>query len=118
MAIIIETSQAADLLEKIKSAIVGGEIVTWAYDDDDDFTHTAKQWEYEAWLRPSIGKDRLTFYIVPPTTKVISTEIYAIYHGRFIESILAHFDSEFVQAYATAMPKGRDQTRGSKVPPK
>jgi hypothetical protein len=35
--------------------------------------------------------------------------VYAVYHGRFIEMALAHFDSQFGEGAATAMPTAADK---------
>lgn len=96
------------LLSSIKTAIGEGKIKTWVCDKDGDFTHSAEQWKYKAWLRPRVGDSSLYFYIVPPKGKSISREVYAIYHGRFIESIMAHLDTQFERATASAMPEGSD----------
>ena len=39
--------------------------------------------------------------VIPPK-KGLSKEAYAVYHGRFIEMLLAHFDEEFSEAFGTA----------------
>jgi len=36
-------------------------------------------------------------------------EAYAVYHGRFIEMLLAHFDEGFSEAFATAQATGDDR---------
>jgi hypothetical protein len=76
------------------------------------FTHTADQWKGRAWLRPEVKDDRIVFNIIPPRTKAISTRVYGVYHGRFIEMLLCHFDSEFTRAWATATPTTGDSVRG------
>jgi hypothetical protein len=108
MAIIITTERPNELLGAIKTAIDNDDIITWSYDDAGDFTHTAKQWINEAWLRPKIYAGELRLGIVPPQGVKVSTEIYAIYHGRFIEMILAHFDKKFTNAMATALLEAPD----------
>jgi hypothetical protein len=45
----------------------------------------------------------LILNVIPPS-KGVSTEAYAVYHGRFIEMLLAHFEQDFSDASATAMP--------------
>lgn len=109
MAIHFKTSTPKKLLTAFKTAIDDGKIVTWAYDTDGDFTHTAQQWKSLAWLRPKVieGTD-LIFIIVKPKNSKISSEVYAIYHGRFIESMLVHCDSLFNEACATALPSDGD----------
>jgi hypothetical protein len=50
----------------------------------------------------------LRFGIIKPNDQNISKEMYAIYHGRFIESMLAHFDKKFSYSFATALPDADD----------
>jgi hypothetical protein len=109
MAIHFKTSTPKKLLAAFKTAIDEGKVVTWSYDADGDFTHTAQQWKSLAWLRPGVieGAD-LVFTIVKPKNSKISSEVYAIYHGRFIESMLVHCDSLFKEASATALPADGD----------
>jgi hypothetical protein len=111
MAIHFKSSEPQKLLRAFKKAIDEGHVVTWSYDKDGDFTHTAEQWKFAAWLRPLIKSDRLTLILIKPTNKVISTEVYAIYHGRFIESMLVHCDALFTDAVATAYPSAGDTVK-------
>ena len=102
MAIIIKCDNPARLLKKIKLAIDNDEVETWSYDEDGDFTHTPAQWKYEAWLEPHIHTGELRFGILRRKDIVLTDYIYGVYHGRFIEMLLNHFDEEFIIAYATA----------------
>jgi hypothetical protein len=104
MAIEFMTSDPRNLLSTFKGAIDDRRIVTWSYDQDRDFTHTAEQWKKLAWLRPKISDDYLLRTILKPDARNISTEIYAIYHGRFIEAMLSHCDKLFTRAVASALP--------------
>jgi hypothetical protein len=106
MAIKVETSQPQALLDAIKKAIREGHIDTWKYDNDGDFTHTPTQWVNKCWLRPRVQSGSLVFTTLPPKNAAITTEVYAVYHGRFIEMLLAHFDTQFTGAGATAQPTG------------
>jgi len=109
MAIRFATTTPKKLLASFKKAVDDGKVVTWAYDKDGDFTHTAEQWKSKAWLRPKVQEGAtLIFHIIKPQDSKISTEIYAIYHGRFIESMLVHCDSLFNEAVATAFPADGD----------
>jgi hypothetical protein len=111
MAIKLETTTPKKLLAAFKKAIDDGHIATWSYDKDGDFTHTPDQWVKKAWLRPTITeRQRLTLSIIPPKEMKISSEVYAVYHGRFIEAMLRHCDSLFSNACASAMPEGDDDT--------
>ncbi|MCK9588148.1 MAG: hypothetical protein M0Q93_02160 [Terrimicrobiaceae bacterium] len=108
MAIHFQTSTPSKLLNSFKEAIDKKIVATWSYDKDGDFTHATEQWKNSAWLRPVIANNELIFSIIKPQNSNISTEIYAIYHGRFIESMLVHCDSLFTKVSATAFPADND----------
>jgi len=102
MAITIKSQNPAALLAAIKKAIDDDEVETWEYDAHGDFTHTPAQWIHHAWLRPTVSPGQLTFGIVPNQKKILSSLIYGIYHGRFIEMLLSHFEDKFTDAVASA----------------
>ncbi len=109
MAIHFKTNTPKKLLAEFKKTIDDGKIVTWSYDSDGDFTHTAQQWKFQAWLRPKIREgEELILIILKPKNSKVSSEVYAIYHGRFIESMLVHCDSFFTTAVATSFPADGD----------
>ncbi len=108
MGIRVETSNPQALLAAVKEAIKKDRIRTWSCDGEGDFTHSADQWNLKAWLRPSLESGALVLRILAPKGQRISKEVYGIYHGRFIEMLLVHFDGQFSDAYATAMPTSRD----------
>ena len=110
MAVYFDTKTPKKLLNAFKKAIDDGHVATWSYDKDSDFTHTAEQWINKAWLRPKVTEGtRLSLFILAPRETTLSSEVYAIYHGRFIEAMLRHCDQLFEEARATAMPAGGDQ---------
>jgi hypothetical protein len=109
MAIYFKTGTPKKLLAAYKKAIDDGHIRTWTYDADGDFTHTADQWNKKAWLRPKIQEGvALVLYILAPKDTTLGSVIYAVYHGRFIESMLRHCDELFTEGRATSMPEGGD----------
>jgi hypothetical protein len=110
MALNFKTATPKKLLKAFKNAIDQGHIVTWSYDKDGDFTHTTTQWKNLAWFRPTIKeKESLILNIIKPKDKNITSEVYAIYHGRFIEAMLAHCDSIFTNAITSALPTSNDR---------
>ena len=109
MAIRFKTNDPKKLLEDFKKAIDKDIVATWSYDQDGDFTHTPPQWKNKAWLRPKIKTDELVFSIIKQRGNNISSLVYAVYHGRFIESMLNHFDSSFRNAEATPLPSEDDR---------
>lgn len=111
MAVIVKTSNPAGLLAAIRKAIDDGHVETWSYDSDGDFTHTPEQWKRKAWMRPSIPSSQsgeIRFYILHNRDVNMTRTIYGVYHGRFIEMLLMHFDTLFQTATATAMPIAGD----------
>lgn len=108
--ILIPARSPSVLLSNIKAAIDERRIRTWSYDGDGDFTHTAEQWNHEAWLRPVVLEGHLKMVIVPPRDTHISSTMYAIYHGRFVEMLLRHFDSTLSgQISVSIEPEAGDQ---------
>lgn len=108
MALTISTPDPAKLLADIKSAIKEGKVKTWSVDGDGDFTHSAEQWRYRAWFKPTLGISELRLYILAPKATAISKVVYAVYHGRFIEAILSHFDTDVTSLRASSLPEGND----------
>jgi hypothetical protein len=107
MAMTVTTNDPRTLLEAIKQSIKDGKIETWRH-KDGYFTHSPDQWRAKAFIKPSIDDDTLTLNIIRPANSSVSTEVYAVYHGRFIEMLLAHFDGMFDTVVATAMATEKD----------
>ena len=81
------------LLKGINDLIDQNRIQTWEYDTMGDYTMTPSQWREQAWMRPSVKIGRtIKFGIIKRRDANISKEVYAVYHGRFAEMLLAHFD--------------------------
>lgn len=102
MALYVNKANPAALLAAIKKAIDDKKITTWSYDSDGDFTHTPDQWARKAWMRPRTINGVLAFGIIKPVNSTLTTLIYGLYHGRFTEMLLAHFDDQFHTVEATA----------------
>lgn len=101
--ITFNSASPQQLLVSLREAIRKGHITTWS-EQNGYFTHTPTQWAHKAWLHPSIQGSELRFAIIKPQDTNITTEVYAVYHGRFIETMLAHFDKQFSNGFASAMP--------------
>ena len=102
MAVTVPTSKPTGLLAAIKKAIDDKKIDTWVYDKDGDFTHKPDQWYEQAWLRPVAQQGVLLFGLIGKKDVKMSKTIYGVYHGRFIEMLLTHFDDDFDTGSATA----------------
>jgi hypothetical protein len=103
MAISVVTDSPRALLEAVKQAIRDGLVDTWTY-KEGYFTHSPEKWRYKAFLKPSMESEDLILNIIGPKDQDVSAEVYAVYHGRFIEMLLAHFDRALDSATATSMP--------------
>lgn len=108
MAVRAFTDQPAALLTAIKKAIDEEKITTWSIDSQGDLTHTPTQWARKAWMRPKVLDDRLLFNIVAVKNQTMSKTIYGLYHGRLIEMLLTHFDTQITAASATALATSGD----------
>jgi hypothetical protein len=104
MAVNVSCGDPQRLLNQIKAAARKKSLETWVLDSDGDFTHSRQQWQSKAWFRPRVEVGNLAFYILGPKGVRMSREVYAVYHGRFIEMLLTHFDEKFYSATATALP--------------
>lgn len=109
MAVEVLCSNPKSLLDSIKTAIREGVVETWILDSDGDLTHTAEQWKNKAWFRPVIRDQQLVFNILGQKGVAMSKFVYGVYHGRFIEMLLNHFDTKFTRATATSLPIAGDR---------
>ncbi|WP_158935315.1 hypothetical protein [Burkholderia sp. S171] len=102
MTILIRVNNPAALLKAIKNDIDTNKIETWTYDSDGDFCHTPPQWLYKAWLRPTVEAGALRLTLIQNKNQVLTKVVYGVYHGRFIEMLLAHFEDDFSSVETTA----------------
>lgn len=116
MALAVSTTSPQSLLTAIKKAIDDKKVVTWRYEDIGGvryYTHCVEQWDRTAWFKASTAAPGLVFNIVPPKGKAISAPVYAVYHGRLAEMLLSHFDKQFCQASASALPVSGDSVKAA-----
>lgn len=91
MAIYISTDNPQGLLDNIRKNIESQTIQTWNEDSEGDFTHVS-QWKEKAWFKPFIRENRLDFGLIGRKDEDMTKMIYGVYHGRFSEMLLTHFD--------------------------
>jgi hypothetical protein len=116
MAIYVTTGNGQALLAAIYKAIDDKNVRTWRYETHGGvkyLTHSAEQWDKKAWMKASAQQPGLVFNIVKSQSENISTEVYAIYHGRLVEMLLAHFDGQIFSAAATSMPTVADVVKAA-----
>lgn len=95
MTIFVKTDRPNSLLKRIWKDIDDGNVDTWRYDDDGDFTHSPKQWDGKAWLEPTIATGYLRFHILESQSFPLTDVINGVYHGRFCEMLVTHYDDRF-----------------------
>lgn len=94
MAIIIKTDSPKKLIKALNEAIDNREILTWSVDHEGDYTIARDQWRYHAWFRYKILKPNvLAFGIVQSRKYKMTRDLYGIFHGRFVATLLSHFDN-------------------------
>ena len=118
MAIHFRTSDAKTLLKKFDERIsqkeTKGKIITWEKSSDGKYyTHKAPEWNGKAWFKPSIEVGELRFNILKPQNKNVSVPEYGYYHGHLLETFLNHFDSDFKDGSASALPEAGDNVGSS-----
>jgi hypothetical protein len=114
MAIRAYCDAPSDLLDAMRREMRSRSIETWNVDDDGDFTHTPEQWKNRAWFHAIVKEDHLLLNIIGRKSEVMSKSIYGVYHGRFVEMLLTHFDSSFRRVICTALASSGDRLGGSK----
>lgn len=108
MAIFVETENPNGLISKIKKAIDNKAIVTWTYDKDGDFTHNVDQWRNCGWIHAIVEVNRIVFSVLCRRDRNMSVSEYAVYHGRFVEMLLTHFDKECLSIKVTPLASNYD----------
>lgn len=113
MAIYVRTNNPQSLLKKIRAAIDDERITTWSYDKDGDFTHNVDQWRERAWIGAKIDEERIIFYAICRKDKDMSIIEYAVFHGRFVEMLLSHFDTECQDISVTPLATKYDRVKSN-----
>jgi hypothetical protein len=115
MSIRVYCDSPEELLLAIKRGVRSRSIETWQLDSDGDFTHVPDQWKNRAWFHPVVREECLLLNIFGRKTEQMSKTIYGVYHGRFVEMLLMHFDSRFKRVSCTALASSGDRVGGSGV---
>lgn len=105
MAIIVKSKIGKnDLVTRINELIQSAKIDTWSKDSEGDYTHIG-QWQNKAWFKPyDNDEEKIIFGIIGRKDERMTKETYAVYHGRFVEMLLAHFDN-FIEEFEITSAK-------------
>ena len=105
MAIYIHTNDSQGLHQRLTASICNREIITWDVDKDGDYTIDRDQWRFKAWFRPTEKQGQLIFGIVQSRKYVMTNELYGVYHGRLVATILANFSDLISEVHVTPNPQ-------------
>lgn len=113
MAVHFECTDPQTLLRNFDAHILQresvGRITTWEKSQDGQYyTHRAAEWARKAWFKAGVQGNCLSFYIVKSRDVELTGRAYAYYHGHLIETFLAHFDTQFTRATASALAEPGD----------
>lgn len=108
MAIIVQCSNPTGLLASVRRAVEGRRMWQWQCDSEGDFTHTAMQWRFQAWLHPRIDMAALHLGIIGPKGVLMTRAVYDTYHCNFVEMLLGHFHAQFTSVTITAQASTGD----------
>lgn len=104
MAIYIRTQNPQRLIEGINRSIQNRDIVTWTVDKEGDYTIDRDQWRFRAWMKPTLKEGQLVMSIIQSRKFPMTNELYAVYHGRFVSTVIAHFSDEIEGVEVTPHP--------------
>lgn len=113
MSVYVKTVNPKKLVADINEKINNSHIETWSVDKDGDYTHTAQQWRFHAWMHPIVEDGRVVFAIWGRTSEDLSVVDYAIYHGRFVEMLLVHFDQQCEQIEISSLASTYDNVKAT-----
>lgn len=114
---------SAEITSKIISEIANQKIKTWSHSKfgaTDYFTHDVPSGQWgKAWIKETKrtplldGKYEVTYTVHTVKGTNMSSITYAVYHGRFAEMLLSHFDSLFQEIELTSLPRWGDTVESS-----
>lgn len=108
MAVFVKARSPQLLWRKIREGIEDNEVRTWMIDSDGDITHDVDQWRFDAWLRPFFTEDEIIFGIISRKDVDMTKTVYGVFHGRFAEMLLTHFDNYITDIRLSSMPTKYD----------
>lgn len=106
MAVIIKTENPNKLLDEIYEGIEIKKIEKWSVLSDGRITYSGFLWKNEAFFKPQIWveESELRFGLIKrKDRKHISSKLYTLFHSKFVEMLLSHFDKTFHSVTVSAL---------------
>ncbi len=106
MAIFIKTRIKSNRFNPMVVEAIGNhDIVTWSIDKDGDYTIERSQWKYRSWFRAYIiDEDTIAYGIIQSMKFQMTNQLYGVYHGRFVATLLTHFSDQIKDISVTPDP--------------
>lgn len=102
MSIVALTSYPSSLLESIRRGIREKRVEGWISQGGGDFTYAEAEWRDLAAFHAIMQPEKLILGLIGSQDIIMTKRLYSFYHARFIEMLLANFDTEFTDVLATA----------------
>ena len=115
MSILVKTLNPSGLLTSIREGIEQNTVTQWSIDKDGDFSFLGT-YVGRAWLRPRLQEGEIRFSVLTSKGTVMKRSTYTLYHSRWIEMLLEHFDGKFISATASALPTAGDLIKSATAP--
>src|SRR5690554_7776861 len=106
MAIIIKTDNPNLLLDKIYEGLASRKVEKWTVIPDGRITPSPLLWKNEAFLKPQIWveESELRFGLIKrKDRKYITSKLYTYFHVKFVEMLLANFETDFKDRKSTRL---------------
>lgn len=112
MAVILDIEQPDDFLGEIKRMILNGQIDSWRFDGDGDFTCLSFNMENKAWFHPYfVSEKELIFGILGRKNVLMTMSEYSTYHSFMVNTILYFFSKQVRSIRVTAPFESEFDTR-------
>ena len=96
--IYVITEDPANLIASINHEIEIEKIITWDVytTEPNSFTHKTPQWNKRGFIQAKILQGKVAFAFSPSRAVKANeiTEVRAVYIGRFVEMLMAHFSTQ------------------------
>jgi len=104
MALRIKFNKDTDIIERIGSLIQDNPYSAWIIDADRDISLADPMWKYHAWFRFKAEENQGGVFGIIGSKKYHMTKtLYAIYHSRLADLLLANFDTDIERLEITPL---------------
>ena len=91
--IVLKDIDSSEFINQFNKLISSGIVCTWLVDCDGDYTMMSEQWRFHAWMRPYTDvQGHVRFGIVNSTNYRMTKDLYGMYHGIFVVTLLSCCD--------------------------